>query len=116
MKNNQERVQIHPKGQIGSKGIITKQRLIKTNNDLRELFNQNPILKNIAWSRLSKYELALTREDHYDNEDLHTYYKHVERLKETLPYTRQREYEKTFKTMTNEELKVCVQNIKEEAN
>lgn len=48
MKNNQERVQIHPKGQIGSKGIITKQRLIKTNNDLRELFNQNPILKNIA--------------------------------------------------------------------
>ncbi|RUO86150.1 hypothetical protein D9R21_04765 [Spiroplasma endosymbiont of Megaselia nigra] len=115
MKNGQERVQIHPKGKIGSKGIITKQRLIKTNNDLRELFNQNPVLKNIDWSRLSKYELALTREGHFDNEDLHTY-KRVERLKETLPYIRQREYEKTFKTMTNDELKVCIENIKEEAN
>ncbi|WP_210372256.1 hypothetical protein, partial [Borreliella garinii] len=47
MKNGQERVQIHPKGKIRSKGIITKQRLIKTNNDLRELFNQNPVLRNI---------------------------------------------------------------------
>lgn len=115
MKNGQERVQIHPKGKIGSKGIITKQRLIKTNNDLRELFNQNPVLKSIDWNRLSKYKLALTCEGHYDNEDLHTY-KRVEWLKETLPYTRQREYEKTFKTMTNEELKVCIENIKEEAN
>jgi hypothetical protein len=67
------------------------------------------------WLKLSKYELALSREGHYRNEDLHTY-KRVERLKETLPYVRQREYEKTFKTMTNEELKVCEDNIKQEAN
>jgi hypothetical protein len=48
-------------------------------------------------------------------EDLHTY-KGVERLKETLPYVRQREHEKTFQTMTNEVLKVCEKNIKQEGN
>jgi len=45
MKNGQERMQIHPKDKIVSKGIITKQRLIQVNNDLRDLFTHNCILK-----------------------------------------------------------------------